>query len=334
MSDLYYKLLNIPSTASIDDIKKAYRAKAKLLHPDKNKSENAQQEFIELTEAYEYLIAQKNGRFRQYVSPFEKAEQAEKLRREEATRKARAYAQMRYEEFEKSQAARTINSLNNLLDIFLVLFLFVVYLGICIIITYYFSLNGFILSVLFLLATGKYFWQFINPYLKLSDWWISLNTLVETLFFRIVVLTVANLYLLFKVVSNTVIPTWFVPVLFIIIPFIVYSLLLRKKNTNTRLWYSIVILPLTFNALFALNFYFSSNPMIEEYDFIHGYNESRGKKVMNTMIYLEGNTYDEYLGLRVFPDLTNLANSNHIIYQLEDGLLGIRVVKHYEFTYE
>ena len=36
------------------DIKKAYRQKAKLLHPDRNKSPNANEQFVQLKRAFEY----------------------------------------------------------------------------------------------------------------------------------------------------------------------------------------------------------------------------------------------------------------------------------------
>lgn len=52
----YYKLLNIDREANNLDIKKAYRSAAMFWHPDKNKSPQAQQNFIDITEAYNILI--------------------------------------------------------------------------------------------------------------------------------------------------------------------------------------------------------------------------------------------------------------------------------------
>ena len=51
-----YGILEIPETAGINDIKKAYRRLAKKLHPDKNKDDpNASERFSELGAAYEIL---------------------------------------------------------------------------------------------------------------------------------------------------------------------------------------------------------------------------------------------------------------------------------------
>lgn len=51
----YYKILGISPSVNISEIKKAYRKLALRYHPDKNKAPNAQQKFVEITEAYEVL---------------------------------------------------------------------------------------------------------------------------------------------------------------------------------------------------------------------------------------------------------------------------------------
>jgi curved DNA-binding protein CbpA len=52
----HYEFLGVARTAGPDEIVKAYRAKARLLHPDVNKSPNAHTEFKQLSEAYTTLI--------------------------------------------------------------------------------------------------------------------------------------------------------------------------------------------------------------------------------------------------------------------------------------
>ena len=51
----YYETLGLSSSASKAEIKVAYRKLAKKYHPDKNKSNQASQLFIEVNEAYAYL---------------------------------------------------------------------------------------------------------------------------------------------------------------------------------------------------------------------------------------------------------------------------------------
>ncbi|KAL7991875.1 hypothetical protein Chor_016131 [Crotalus horridus] len=59
----YYEALGLPKTASLDDIKKAYRKKALRWHPDKNPENKqcAEQRFKEIAEAYE-VLSDKNKR--------------------------------------------------------------------------------------------------------------------------------------------------------------------------------------------------------------------------------------------------------------------------------
>ena len=51
----FYQILEISPSASSEEIKRAYREKAKLLHPDINKTNEAQEIFALVSEAYETL---------------------------------------------------------------------------------------------------------------------------------------------------------------------------------------------------------------------------------------------------------------------------------------
>lgn len=60
----YYKILEIPFTATLDEIKRAYRAKAKIYHPDINNADDANQLFSLINEAYKVLTnEEKRSRF-------------------------------------------------------------------------------------------------------------------------------------------------------------------------------------------------------------------------------------------------------------------------------
>ena len=64
----YYEVLGVDKNASADEIKKAYRKKAKQYHPDLNPGDKeAEAKFKEANEAYEVLSdEQKKARYDQY----------------------------------------------------------------------------------------------------------------------------------------------------------------------------------------------------------------------------------------------------------------------------
>jgi curved DNA-binding protein CbpA len=110
----YYSILELPANSSEAEILRAYRRLAKKYHPDVNKSPDAQNNFIEITEAYEYLISNiKNRNLREWKDKeYRYNENLEKFR-EEIRKKAQQQARMRYEEFKKQNEAFQKSGLND-----------------------------------------------------------------------------------------------------------------------------------------------------------------------------------------------------------------------------
>jgi uncharacterized protein YhaN len=114
----YYQILGIPFNSSINDIKKAYRQKARLYHPDINPDPDARDKFILATEAYEFLIAN-HGRISANDEVYRQAmDNWRKYRQERSKQKARAYAQASYIRFKKTKFYRTTRILDGTTIIF------------------------------------------------------------------------------------------------------------------------------------------------------------------------------------------------------------------------
>jgi len=104
--DQYYRILELPAGASTADIKKAYRSLAKKYHPDVNPDAGSSEKFIEISEAYEILINQKEFTSSKLGDRFDIDDRHSyefyvKMARE----KARQAAKMKYERLKKEHEA-------------------------------------------------------------------------------------------------------------------------------------------------------------------------------------------------------------------------------------
>ena len=128
MSHLYYNTLGISEKAGVPEIKSAYRRLAKKFHPDLNKNPDAQDKFILVNEAYEFLI-----RLKTQPTNFSKVRYQKKqtnddlyrqwLNQERARARARAAkeARKKFDDFKKSQVYKTSQIIFTFYDILSIL---------------------------------------------------------------------------------------------------------------------------------------------------------------------------------------------------------------------
>lgn len=117
----YYAILEINSNATESDIRKAYRRLAKKYHPDVNKAKNAHEKFIEISEAYEFLISRQLNKEtpskvtdkEQTAEDYHASEEYNRFR-QEARKRAQQQAKMRYEAFKKQHDAFQKSGINDL----------------------------------------------------------------------------------------------------------------------------------------------------------------------------------------------------------------------------
>lgn len=96
-----HQILGVPATASVVQIRNAYRKLAKQFHPDLCKEPDAERRFIEITEAYEALIGKSTS-----TPPVENPSTDLSYVKEEKRRaRANEYARMQYNEFKKNNDA-------------------------------------------------------------------------------------------------------------------------------------------------------------------------------------------------------------------------------------
>jgi hypothetical protein len=114
----YYNILGLPAGSSIDEIKKAYRKKARLYHPDINPTPEAKDLFICATEAYEFLIAY-SEKLKTDDQTYQQAmDDWRKYRQYRSRKRATAYARSSYGTFKNSKFYKTTRILDSTSIIF------------------------------------------------------------------------------------------------------------------------------------------------------------------------------------------------------------------------
>ena len=103
----YYKILGLPAYSSVEEIKKAYRKKARLYHPDINPSPNAKDLFISITEAYEFLIANHEKIINDDQAYSRAMEDWRKYRQYQSRKRATAYTRTSYGTFKNTRFYKT-----------------------------------------------------------------------------------------------------------------------------------------------------------------------------------------------------------------------------------
>lgn len=114
----YFEILGIPSTSSVEEIKKAYRKKARLYHPDINPAPDAKELFIKVTEAYEFLIAYHEKIKFDEQTYHQAMEEWRKYRQNRSRKRATAYARTSFDTFKNTKFYKTTRILDGTTIIF------------------------------------------------------------------------------------------------------------------------------------------------------------------------------------------------------------------------
>src|ERR1035437_5852134 len=103
----YYEILGLPVNSSVEEIKKAYRKKARLYHPDINPAPDAKDMFINITEAYEFLISNQQNHMSGEEEYNNAMENWRKYRQDRSRKRATVYARTSYNTFKNTKFYKT-----------------------------------------------------------------------------------------------------------------------------------------------------------------------------------------------------------------------------------
>ncbi|MDP1745191.1 MAG: DnaJ domain-containing protein [Bacteroidota bacterium] len=343
--DNYYRILGIHKNASLEDIKKAFRAKAKILHPDKNKNPNAHENFILLNEANEYLQNLKTGKLYDQnkktftAHPREKQKTQEDWKnteRERSRARAQEYAKMKYAEFIKTDYYKSFVSLDTIASHLYFFFAITLVVIVPIVGTILYGIEGLGIGVLINLLTFPMSVEAIrdSPPLNLRKFYDSILIIVKTRIFLITSLTIINIILIMKIGLQTLLSPWLLLIAFCLgITFTYLIGGLKKDQDKFKIHFrALCIAPLLVNSILLINFIFSFNPVNETYHFKNDLQVARRGYQESSFIHLENDAYSEYLGIRTFLDYEEMRYKKNITYTFKKGILGLRVMTAYELS--
>lgn len=344
MADLnhYYAVLGLAANANVLDVKKAFREKAKLYHPDISTHPNAEEKFIEVTEAYEQLVALLTGK--QLKNPARNYTQ--NTTTPPSPHHARKYSasgpppknhqtKMRYEDFVNSDFYKFSMVYSLLIKLFATTLALAIILGACIGLAYEAGLAGFIGGLIISAPLWLVFYM-----AKMSISWVNIKEAMKIILQSketvIVLLAIANLLLLVYLFQKTIFIPW-MAILFVLglvlSVFAYFKVVVKKEQGPAKI--GLLWTPLLLNIFLLINYVFSGPKYSEKYHFYLEYDayikNSELVKENTGWLYLDNLAYHEAFWLRYFTD-TDEIHGDTITYYFSDGCLGPKVLKGYCFV--
>ncbi len=293
-----------------------------------------------MTEAYECLTDIKSGKAN-VQQPTILYTDWQRESKDRVRQKAREYSEMEYEAFKmtdyykNSQAAITV--------IEHLYFFSAIAVMLCPLWGYiYKAWAGFGVG-LFFTFLSVHFWAGIfneKITINLSSFFQSLVLVVKAKTFKYAVITIINLIVLFRFTLNTQLSFFslsFILLAFYALTFLAFYFKVSAIKKFSKVGLFLCFTPSIFNLFFLTNFVFTSNPTTEVYTFVHEkrwYGGRTTKARLEKIAYIDftNNKYEEYPWFRMFFDFDAMKDKSEITYRFEDGLLGLRVLKQYDFT--
>lgn len=334
----YYKILGLPDGASKKEVKRAFRKKAMLTHPDKNPNPSAKAKFIAINNAYEILTGQRSlpqqhkrtqakGDHSNATKDSFKSDREKQ--REERREKMREAKRRKEEAYRRSPEFKLHLAIGTILDQigYFVALLVLLTVPILFIANFY---AGFLIGTLLFALTYPFWYRaFFTPHetINLKHFSIAFKYIFKNTNFRYYIFGVINLIALLFYTFNTFVPLYLV-FLIMLTPtfyFLIRKNILNKKVTQKNWFNASSIGPLIVNLFFILNYTFSGPSHPEFHKVSNSYH--RGSSFF---MQLHHNAYSQYPGVRFFM-ISRDVNPSYIRLKMANGLFGFKIMKGYEF---
>jgi hypothetical protein len=349
--DRFFQILGVSHNASIAEIKRAYRKRAKYLHPDRNSSPKAHEEFLELNEAFDFILEFQTEKQQaifnnSHSNQAENSQQAyESMAREKVKRYVKKHVKMNSHEYLHSEEYKLYSSIEVFGTHFVFLIAFFSLLILPILLIYNFGVTGVIMSVMANIFMLLFTMSAVRNLHKidLKEFSTSLLYLLKTKYVKSFFIVLFNLYIFLEIGLNTFITLNAILMYYVVLAVIaalivlINSIRTKSKVNSFHLYFvTTCIAPGIISLLLLINYSFSSDTRIETFKYkshvLDTYSRGKYWKKKTGLIELENNVYAEYVAIRSFSGNEKLKSSGTITYTIEKGLFGIKVMKNYHLS--
>lgn len=321
----YFDILGITPTATESEIRKAFKEKAKILHPDRNKSPHAHEEFLELYAALNFAIRNLNNPIGKFSDEVREAFEVARKKREQE--QATRFSQMRYKAWTQTKEYKelvNIGIIQQFVSTLFILFIVVSVFGIfgkTTELKYGIPVGlsiGFILSIIIIKK------NMLGLSLNLPKLFKAISELFTKETGVYLLIFILNIIIFFKIGLNTLLPLFSLFSLYILSFIILQTTSVWIFKMKKIIVKKILLSSLFISILLCLNFFISSHPTSKTYQLSEFQDD--------TLLEFKDEALSNYAGVRFFSDIERFYFINSIKFTFKKGFLGVYVVSDTEFV--